>query len=76
MNPGPRLERPPGDDSMTPGRCTAASHKVIADVVSSAINSKNPRTRYAAGKFAKMLICLRVWLGDRIFDRIILSQTR
>ncbi|BBW76747.1 MULTISPECIES: oxidoreductase [Klebsiella] len=60
----------------TYGHGTGSDPKVIADVVSSAINSKNPRTRYAAGKFAKMLICLRVWLGDRIFDRIILSQTR
>lgn len=36
----------------------------------------NPRTRYAAGKFAKMLIRMRVWMGDRMFDRIILSQPR
>ena len=25
---------------------------------------------------AKMLIRMRIWLGDRMFDRIILSQTR
>lgn len=49
---------------------------MIADVVSKAVASSNPRTRYAVGKFAKMLIRMRVWLGDRLFDRIILSQTR
>lgn len=32
--------------------------------------------RYAVGKYAKLLIRMRVWLGDRLFDRIILSQMR
>ncbi|WP_241722217.1 oxidoreductase [Raoultella sp. HC6] len=60
----------------TYGQGTGTSPEVIAEVVSRAASSDNPRTRYAAGKFAKMLIRMRVWLGDRIFDRIILSQTR
>ncbi|MDH2066837.1 oxidoreductase [Pantoea sp. GD03673] len=60
----------------TYGHGTGSSPEVIADVVSRAVKSSNPRTRYAAGKFAKMLIRMRVWLGDRIFDRIILSQIR
>lgn len=60
----------------TYGQGTGSSPEVIAQVVSRAVKSSNPRTRYAVGKFAKMLIRMRVWLGDRIFDRIILSQTR
>ncbi|WP_323883444.1 oxidoreductase [Aeromonas caviae] len=60
----------------TYGQGTGSDPAVIADVVSKAVKSDNPRTRYAAGKFAKMLIRMRVWLGDRIFDRIILSQIR
>ncbi|QIZ50899.1 oxidoreductase [Dickeya zeae] len=60
----------------TYGQGTGSSPDIIANVVSRAVKSSNPRTRYAAGKFAKMLIRMRVWLGDRIFDRIILSQTR
>lgn len=60
----------------TYGQGTGSSPEVIAEVVSRAVKSSNPRTRYAAGKFAKMLIRMRVWLGDRLFDRIILSQTR
>lgn len=47
---------------------------LIADVVGRAVAAGRPRTRYAAGRFAKLLIGLRVWLGDRMFDRIILSQ--
>lgn len=60
----------------TYGQGTGSDPQVIADVVSRAVNSDNPRTRYAVGKFAKMLIRMRVWLGDRLFDRLILSQTR
>ncbi|MEI9581913.1 oxidoreductase [Enterobacter asburiae] len=60
----------------TYGQGKGSSPEIIAEVVSRAVKSTNPRTRYAAGKFAKMLIRMRVWLGDRIFDRIILSQTR
>ena len=60
----------------TYGQGTGSDPRLIADVVSQAVASSNPRTRYAAGKFAKMLIRMRVWLGDRMFDRIILSQTR
>jgi NAD(P)-dependent dehydrogenase (short-subunit alcohol dehydrogenase family) len=60
----------------TYGQGTGSSPDLIADVVSRAVKDSNPSTRYAAGKFAKMLIRMRVWLGDRVFDRIILSQTR
>ena len=60
----------------TYGQGTGSDPEVIAGVVSRAVYSRNPRTRYAAGKFARLLIRMRVWLGDRIFDRIILSQTR
>ncbi|WP_315836177.1 oxidoreductase [Bradyrhizobium prioriisuperbiae] len=48
--------------------------RLIADVVAKAVRARRPRTRYAAGKFAKLLIALRVWLSDRMFDRLILSQ--
>ncbi|HDR2890899.1 TPA: oxidoreductase [Enterobacter asburiae] len=60
----------------TYGQGTGSDPAVVADVVSGAVKSANPRTRYAVGKFAKMLIRMRVWLGDRLFDRIILSQMR
>ena len=40
------------------------------------MKASNPRPRYAVGKYAKLLIRMRVWLGDRLFDRIILSQMR
>lgn len=49
---------------------------VIAQVVSQAVRARKPRTRYAAGKYAKPMILLRGWLGDRMFDRLITSQMR
>jgi NAD(P)-dependent dehydrogenase (short-subunit alcohol dehydrogenase family) len=60
----------------TYGQGTGTSPDVIAEVISKAVADRHPRTRYAAGKFARMLIGMRTWLGDRMFDRIILSQTR
>lgn len=47
---------------------------VIADVVSKAVASNKPKTRYAAGKMAKLMIFLRKILGDRLFDKAVMSQ--
>ena len=50
------------------GRGTDPS--VVADAVSKSIKAKNPRTRYVVGKYAKPMIWMRTWLGDRNFDWI------
>ena len=50
--------------------------KVIAGVVSNAVRSRRPQTRYAAGKYAKPMMWIRKWLGDRVFDGIVMSQVR
>lgn len=47
---------------------------VIAKVVLKAVNSKRPKTRYAAGAFAKPFLFMRKILSDRVFDRLIWSQ--
>lgn len=46
----------------------------VANVVAMAIRAARPKTRYAVGKYAKPMIFVRKWLGDRIFDRLIKSQ--
>ncbi|MCA0273307.1 MAG: oxidoreductase [Proteobacteria bacterium] len=56
------------------GHCKGSDPRVIADVVSKAVRSARPMTRYAAGKYAKPMIWVRKWLGDRMFDRLIKSQ--
>jgi NAD(P)-dependent dehydrogenase (short-subunit alcohol dehydrogenase family) len=58
------------------GKGTGSPGTVIADVVSKAVKARRPKTRYAAGKYAKMLLGMRKWLSDRTFDSIILSQTK
>lgn len=54
----------------------ASPTNVIADVVSKAINSKNPKTRYVKGKWAKPMMWMRKHLGDKMFDKIIMSQVK
>ncbi|AYG62676.1 oxidoreductase [Rhizobium jaguaris] len=60
----------------TYGHGRGTDPKVIADVVSTAVSARRPRTRYVAGKYAKPMIAIRKWFGDRMFDRIIMSQMR
>jgi short-subunit dehydrogenase len=55
---------------------TLSSPAVITKLIVKAVNSKTPKTRYVAGKFAKPMLFLRKWLSDRMFDRIIMSQIK
>ena len=48
-----------------------SSPTVIADVVLKAIRAKRPRTRYAAGRFAKPTLLFRKLASDRMFDRLL-----
>ncbi|MBM2620558.1 SDR family NAD(P)-dependent oxidoreductase [Actinoplanes sp. LDG1-06] len=52
----------------------ATPPSVIADVIAEAIGARRPRTRYVAGKYARMLILMRRWLGDRVYDRSVMSR--
>jgi NAD(P)-dependent dehydrogenase (short-subunit alcohol dehydrogenase family) len=47
---------------------------VIADVVNEAINTDRPKTRYVAGKMANMMLWVRKFGGDRLFDWFITRQ--
>ena len=47
---------------------------VIADAVVKIVNSSNPKTRYKVGKFSVMMPWMRVYLGDKMFDTIVMSQ--
>lgn len=50
--------------------------EAIAKVISKAIKAKKPKTRYVKGKFAKPMMFIRKWFGDRVFDKIVLSQVK
>ena len=53
----------------------SSSHpSVVSNTVSKIVNSKKPKTRYRFGKLARPLVWMRIYLGDRLFDKIITSQ--
>ena len=54
----------------------ASSPAVITKLVSKAVKSKRPKTRYRAGKYAKPMVWIRTYLGDRIFDKLVMSQVK
>ena len=49
---------------------------VIAKTVSQIIKAKNPKTRYRVGNLAKPLVWMRIYLGDWLFDKMMLTQIK
>jgi NAD(P)-dependent dehydrogenase (short-subunit alcohol dehydrogenase family) len=49
---------------------------VIARVIEKAIRTPRPKTRYAAGSGASLILFLRKILSDRTFDQLVLSQLK
>lgn len=47
---------------------------VISNTVSRIIIEQKPKTRYRVGMFAKPMVWLRIYLGDNLFDNIVMSQ--
>lgn len=45
---------------------------VVAQAIVGALGARRPKTRYAVGKYARPLMFLRKWLGDRMFDRVVM----
>ena len=54
----------------------ASPATVIAEVVAKAINAKNPKTRYIAGKMARPILFARKYLSDRLFEKVVMSQVK
>jgi NAD(P)-dependent dehydrogenase (short-subunit alcohol dehydrogenase family) len=52
----------------------ASKPMVIAQTVAAIVKASKPKTRYRVGKWAKPMVWMRVYLGDRMFDKIIMSQ--
>lgn len=47
---------------------------VIANTITKIVQTNTPKTRYRVGLWAKPMVWMRVYLGDRLFDKIIMSQ--
>lgn len=85
---GPMLERSGSSAYANMAKAVASATKssyeqgggsppsVIAKTISKALKARKPKTRYAVGKYAKPLMFLRKWFGDRMFDRVVMSTVR
>lgn len=47
---------------------------VITDLIVKSINSKKPKTRYVGGKYAKPMLFIRKWFGEKVFEMAVMSQ--
>jgi len=45
--------------------------EVVATAISDAVRSDSPKNRYAVGSYAKPMIALRRFAGDRVYDRVV-----
>lgn len=52
----------------------SSKSSVIADTISKIVDSRSPKTRYRVGKFARPMVWMRLYLGDKLFDRVVMSQ--
>jgi len=50
--------------------------QVIVTLILRAVRARKPKTRYVAGKYANLMIFVRKWFGDRMFDRMVLSVVK
>lgn len=50
--------------------------RVIADLIIKSLNARHPATRLHGGGFAGVLLFMRRYLPDRMFDRIVMSRFR
>jgi short-subunit dehydrogenase len=57
-----------------PGAASPSS--VISNTVSKIVKSKRPKTRYLVGKYAKPMVFIRQKFGDRVFDKMVMSQVK
>jgi NAD(P)-dependent dehydrogenase (short-subunit alcohol dehydrogenase family) len=77
----PMLKRSGGGPYRTMAQAFAAAAKrsggsdphVIVCLVLQAIRARKPKTRYAGGQYAKLMMFVRKWFGDRVFDRMVLA---
>jgi short-subunit dehydrogenase len=50
--------------------------ETLGKTIAQAATEKRPKTRYVKGYMAKPAIAIRKWFGDRVFDKMIMSQVK
>ena len=48
----------------------------ITKLIIKAINSDNPKRRYVGGLFAKPMLFIKKWFGDKMYEKAIMSQIK
>jgi short-subunit dehydrogenase len=54
----------------------ASPSSLISNTILEIVNSQKPKTRYRVGKWAKPMVWIRLYLGDMLFDKVIMSQIK
>lgn len=49
---------------------------VLGQTIAKAATDRKPKIRYVKGYMARPLLYIRNWFGDRVFDRVIMSQIK
>lgn len=60
--------------SLPEGYKNASDPMIVANTIVRIVNARNPRTRYLVGRMARLLVGIRRVFGDRIYDRLVMSQ--
>jgi short-subunit dehydrogenase len=63
-------------ESTAAGGIKGSPPSLISNTIQRIINSEKPKIRYLVGKMAKFLVYTRKLLGDRLYDRIIMSRVK
>jgi hypothetical protein len=50
---------------------SSSGPEVVAETIAKAVTARRPRTRYATGKMARLLMGIRGLVSDRIFDTLV-----
>lgn len=58
------------------GQKNYAEPSVIAELILKAITAKNPKARYSAGYMSGIILFMKKYLSDGMFDKIIMSQMK
>lgn len=54
----------------------SAEPSLIANLIKKAISVEKPKARYSAGYMSGLILFMKRWLSDSMFDKIILSQLK
>jgi len=55
---------------------SASDPQLIVALILRAVRARKPKTRYVAGKYATLLLFIRKWFGDRMFDKIVMAMLK